>query len=436
MNDDNKEMKDFSFTLHLENESFEKGTFLIAIPGIDEVVTQKNGRLFIKKYFIHNTSNPRTWMIRITSQDESFKKIYSIDICNRRLEPIYGGMVKNDTMNKQVIIKMISYIGLSKKLGNWADAVNKLKSLLVKKESNDIDKTEKRVLLFYQALMVGLTLLSVLIAFKFYFKQYINWKELTDSYKAEQEVNKALFVSQQAEEPAFSLYHKLIIALTSVINSKSTSLILYGPPGMSKTYMVRRTLFFANLKPGRDYIFEKGSAATIRDVYKMLFEARRKILILDDFDTPLKNQDMINFLKSITDSYSRRIISLPTSTEVSSQQDIGQDVPRRFEFRGRLIIITNLRREELDRALLSRCSAMEVSFNAKEIIKALETLLVFMNPEVELKDKLIVFNYIKEQYRKKPTIYIDFRTFKNSIDAYIGDPQNWKEICNLILGIA
>ena len=70
MNNSDREIQDFSFTLHLENESFEKGTFLIAIPGVDEVVTQKHGRLFIKKYFIHNTSNPRTWMIRITSQYE------------------------------------------------------------------------------------------------------------------------------------------------------------------------------------------------------------------------------------------------------------------------------------------------------------------------------------------------------------------------------
>jgi hypothetical protein len=441
-------MQNFSFILNFDKEQFKFGTYLIPIPGIDLITTQRHGKLFVKKYFVHNDKKkiqPR--MIQFTSKDRNFNTLYSIDVCNRRLETVYGAEVKPN-ISRDILIAMVSSFGLVNKFGSFKDSIAKLKSFVVSNESKsrklnkfvveDTDEFElqaQRLMKLYQLALFLTAIAGVYVLFRLWFTRYINWKEEMQAYQAEQEVNKELFKSQEKQEPAFQLYHKLISSIQNVIDSKFKSLVIYGPPGMSKTYIVKRTLFFNDLKPGIDFFIQKGSTSTLQDVYKMLFDARRDILILDDFDTPLRNPDMVNFLKSITDSYFRTVVSLPQSRTMSSEGDEEFDYPKRFEFRGKIIIITNLKKEQIDKALLSRCPALEVSFNSQEVVKALELLIKFMNPEMPLKDKLIVFNYIKKRILKQPNIHVDFRTFKTALDAYSGDNKNWMLTTDIILGI-
>ena len=52
-------------------------------------------------------------------------------------------------------------------------------------------------------------------------------------------------------------------------------------------------------------------------------------------------------------------------------------------------------------------------------------------PLSEIKQE--VFDYIMELYKKDPKIEVNFRSFKNSIDARIGNPMYWKQMVNHIV---
>ena len=156
--------------------------------------------------------------------------------------------------------------------------------------------------------------------------------------------------------------------------------------------------------------------------------------MLDDFDKPLKSDDMVNFLKAITDTYSRRIISMPRRKIMSSGDDqTSESTPESFEYTGKLIIITNLKRDDIDRALLSRIPTLEVAFDSKTVIDATSKMLKFLNPAVPMKIKEEVFVFIKQYYLKHPEITLSFRTFAVAIDARVGDPENWKDMLKYIL---
>lgn len=179
----------------------------------------------------------------------------------------------------------------------------------------------------------------------------------------------------------------------------------------------------------------KGGGLSIAAVYDLLFETRNKILILDDFDTPLRNEDTVNMLKAITDSYDKRILSISREKRMNSGQNQGSsETPSKFEYKGKLVIVTNLKKSEIDRALLSRAPAFEVSFNNKEIIEALQIMLEYINPNVSMEIKKEVLDYILILHKKNPEIQIDFRAFKNSVDARVGNPLYWKEMIQTIVG--
>ena len=219
-----------------------------------------------------------------------------------------------------------------------------------------------------------------------------------------------------------------------VADKKAKSLIICGPPGMSKTYIVRRVFHFKGLTPGKDYWIAKGSSLGIIEAYTLFYKNRDRIIVLDDFDTPLRNEDMINMLKAITDSYSKRVLALPREILISSGEGgtEEQGVPEQFEFRGHLIIITNIEKKHIDRALLSRSPTIEVNFNTKEILEALQSLMKFINPDIHMEMKKEVYNYILE-LKKNSKIHLDFRGFKSAIEVRYCVPEHWKEMTKIIV---
>ena len=422
---------DFSFVLKLHTIRFPNGAKAKEIPGIFEIHTKSDGKLFVKKYFLHYR-NLKPRMIRFTSKDNTFRKIFTLDICNHRLDPIVGIPPKED-MPADKFIKTIAAIAEIKKLGKKQSFSFIDESVLYESDAD----AAKTVLM--GNLLGALIGASIPMAFWlwFKFKQFKRWQIEQATYDAEDDINRKLFKGQKGNETAFNIYSKVERYLQQVIKGQTVALILCGPPGMSKTYTVKRTFHFAGLKPGKDYAVMRGATAEMIDIYQMLFDYREKILVLDDFDSPLGNPDVVNFLKSITDSYSRRIISMPRQREISSgqQSEVAIDVPQRFEFKGKLVIITNLLKSQIDAALLSRAPAVEVNFDQKQVIEALKDLIVYINPRVPMAEKKEVYDYVVYLYNKNPDINLDFRSFTHACDARVGDPEGWKDTVNIIMGV-
>jgi hypothetical protein len=285
---------------------------------------------------------------------------------------------------------------------------------------------------------------GILIALPFIMKFYILMKKLINFVSeyyiesaAEHKINQELFYGQASNEPGFAMFDGLVQYIEHIIDGRANALIICGPPGMSKTYTLRRTFHFKGLLPKRQYVIEKGATLGLPGTFALLYRHRNKILVLDDFDTPLQNPDTINLLKSVTDTYEKRIVSLPREKMIQTYGDGGppeSGLPEKFEFKGQVIIITNLNKRDIDYALLSRAPAYEVKFDSKQILISLDNLYKFVNPKVDNKIKEEVFNYIKLLYRNDPSINVTFRGFKSAVDARIGNPIGWREMVHVIVG--
>lgn len=385
-------------------------------PSVDSAKFKTYGDLFVQKYFIDHGKKPNK-MVAFGSKDSSFSKTIVFIIFDLKMQPAIFFEFKED----------FDINGFLKFVGNF---FSKTKFVIPKARIS-----EQGFAAAIPAIISGILGLASLIMIAVYYFKTIKYaaEEYYVNTTIENELNKELFVGQKKNESGFEMFAKLEGYINMVLEKKTNSLILCGPPGMSKTYMVRRTLYFANKVPGREYRIEKGSALGIAAIYQLLYANRSKLLVLDDFDTPLANEDIVNLIKAATDSYGKRIISLSPEKMIGTQAQTRSEAPVKFEFTGQLILITNKKKEDLDLALRSRSPVVEVLFNTKDVLDSMDKLLKFIAPQVPYQTKLEVFNYIKLLYKNDPRVNVTFRSVKAAIDSRVGNPTDWKDMVKLIV---
>jgi len=420
---------DFNFVLKLDKIKIPNVRRIRRIPDLEKVLI-RGKKLYGVKYFITDAHN-KIRVIRITSPDSNFKTIYTLDIYDEKVNPRIGLQIKENTP-KEKFIEMISNIGIKKVKEDYSPTELFVNQKMLQ-ESNWASKLIEKIETYFPSLMFILGLVSF---FSFYIKDIINWMIETRAETIEErELNNELFTGQKGNEPEFIIYHKIQNYLNSVINKEMIGLLLYGPPGTSKTYIVRRTLHFSGKKPGKNYRIVKGSTLGLLSFYQLLYQNSNKLLILDDFDKPLRDENIVNLLKAATDSYGKRIVSLPLEKIMQSNAErrTKSSTPEKFNYRGQIIILTNLGRNKIDKSILSRIPSVEVYFSTEETIDAVKKMLKYINPSVDIKLKKETLAYILLLYKKNPKIKITFRSVKTSIDARIGNPKFWKEMVEVIV---
>ncbi len=421
---------------------------VIAVPGIEKIQTS-DAKLYAIKFFCHRSD--AVIPIRITSKFGNFKEIYSVDFYDGAHRPVLGFMIKPDMPVGELqrfISDTVSTIKVKKKKGlKESTYVSEyfmtevgfpgVADLIGGMDDGNPGKALSGYLKFVAAVYGIMVVISLVMKYRYYFVRIKNWA--TEKYISgpqEQKLNAQLFQGQTGDDPPFAMYDSMVAFIDQIIKGNNPAFIICGPPGMSKTYMIRRTMYFQGLKPGKHYNIVKGSALGIEDTYSLLYYNRKKILILDDFDTPLRDENMVNLMKSITDSYGKRFISLPRKKTLGSHEagaETQSAVPDKFEFKGQLIIITNLRKRDIDRALLSRAPAFEVNYNTKEVMTAADKLLKFISPEVDMATKKEVYKYVSQLVRQNKRASVDFRKFKLAIDARVGNPYSWKDMVRIMV---
>ena len=415
--------------------------YIKKIPDMETIHTKSSGTLYGIKYMVDSGDGKK--MIRIESKDKSFKSVYAISLYDIKLKPV-GQLILKDGVDKdfmEILSKTITGYKLKSNLKENFISSNFIENILYENEADyaGFEKTMFRV-------KTGLKIGSILQGAFFFFgvtsliyvwyKKIHNW--LTENVivpKEEQKMNEELFVGQTKRDSAFIQYQTTVNHINLLTHGNANAIILCGPPGMSKTYIVKRTLFLDGYIPHKEYIIEKGAAMGLADVYTFLYKNRKKIIVLDDFDSPLKNPDITNMLKSITDTYGKRILSMPREKLIQGgQEQTVYEAPNKFEFSGKLIIVTNLEKKQIEPALLSRAPAHEIHFNTKEILESVEKMMKYISPSVSIEIKQEVFEYLSELYRKDPkNININFRTYVTAIDARVGNPEGWKDMVKLMV---
>lgn len=112
------------------------------------------------------------------------------------------------------------------------------------------------------------------------------------------------------------------------------------------------------------YISIKGNS-TAKGLYRTLFENNGRIIVYDDCDAVLKDDKALCILKGALDSYGRRHIAWNADLK-----DL--DLPRSFEFTGRVIFISNLAQNKIDQAIRSRSMMIDLCMTIEQKVQRMD----------------------------------------------------------------
>ena len=108
--------------------------------------------------------------------------------------------------------------------------------------------------------------------------------------------------------------------------------------------------------------------STPKGLYRLLYENRDGVIVFDDCDSVLKDPVSLNLLKGALDSYSRRIISWRADIK-------DEDLPTTFEFKGRVVFISNLGSSQIDQAIITRSMAVDLSMTTKQKVERMAHIM-------------------------------------------------------------
>lgn len=170
--------------------------------------------------------------------------------------------------------------------------------------------------------------------------------------------------------------------VTMLSNGSQSSVIVSGPGGLGKSHTVYNTLIKNGFKdvttldgfnPGdvlgkKTFVVVKGYS-TAKGLYRTLYENRNGVIVFDDCDSVLRDPVSLNLLKGALDSYSKRIISYKADIR-------DDDLPNVFEFKGRVVFISNLPSNAIDQAIISRSLAVDLTMTDIQKVERMRHLLL------------------------------------------------------------
>lgn len=162
----------------------------------------------------------------------------------------------------------------------------------------------------------------------------------------------------------------------AVYNNTVTGLIVYGPPGVSKTHTViekLNDLILDRIFKGKTQTYVKISGVMkTPHLYKELWDAQQNdcVLVIDDCDSALQDPDSLMLLKAALDSNKKRTVTYNAVSPLLKQYKI----PNTFTFTKSVIFITNtdfkntkaLKIKDHLAAIMSRCHYIDININTDE----------------------------------------------------------------------
>jgi hypothetical protein len=147
--------------------------------------------------------------------------------------------------------------------------------------------------------------------------------------------------------------------------------------------------------------------------------------VFDDCDAVLKDPVALNLLKGALDSYGKRIISWNADMR-------DDDLPRSFEFTGRVIFISNMDQSRIDQAIRSRSMMIDLSMTLDQKIDRMEHIALSAEflPEYDKKIKTDALSLIREI--KDDCKEISLRTLI-AVSKVRASNRDWRDLATYML---
>ena len=177
------------------------------------------------------------------------------------------------------------------------------------------------------------------------------------------------------------------------------ALLVTGLSGLGKSYTVNKTLQesgftdVSNTEEESEYVEKSYKTikgySTPKALYRLLFENKDSILIIDDADSAILDPVAVNLIKAVVDSTAERFVSW----NAEMRED---DLPRSFKFTGGIIFITNLPKSKIPQAIRTRSVIVDVTMTQAEKIERMKHIAfseTFM-PDSSTTAKTLAFEII------------------------------------------
>lgn len=228
----------------------------------------------------------------------------------------------------------------------------------------------------------------------------------------------------------------------ALVKGSFNALFITGKGGVGKTQTVEDVLAQSGLKDGKGY-FKNTGAASAAGIYLLMYHHRNDIIVFDDSDGALGDQDARNLIKAATDTKPTRklvwnkkapFIFDPEETHPAVYKNDLTMAPKYFNFKGRIIFISNLPLDKLDPdgAIRTRAFIINVSPTQEEIFQYMEKIL--MNIKIEggvtmtKQQRLEVLDVIKKSKRKEDA---SLRTLVRALNLAASGAPNWPLLVRL-----
>jgi hypothetical protein len=234
------------------------------------------------------------------------------------------------------------------------------------------------------------------------------------------EADKKIIKVQKEVEYEFQdpreVFEDLATYIDMVVDGDMYSLLLTGQAGVGKTYLVTKKLEQRGLKRNEDY-FKITGKTTAAGMYMTLYQYNGKMILFDDCDSVFGDDNAVNVLKGALDTAKIREISWNSAIPLKTPDK--KDVPKRFDFTGKVIFISNLAKKKVDPAIRSRAFMLEIALTKEDMISRMWSLL----PKVELPSGVVVggairkkaMNMIVEAAEQNENIELNMRTLLKAI---------------------
>jgi len=279
------------------------------------------------------------------------------------------------------------------------------------------------------------------------FVGYINGKAVvrsTSEYYVKRKVDEmSSGVTQyKAPESEFGINQRfsfLAQMVSMIADGTMPSCVITGEGGLGKSYTVMKSLEKAGLKNITDlaqfsvgtrinlskaYRVVKGFS-TAKGLYRTLFESNGMTIVFDDCDSILKDDVARNILKGALDSYSKRYISW-----MADMRD--EDLPKTFEFTGRVIFVSNMPLEKIDQAIRTRCMVVDLSMSEAQKLERMEVIAKSPEflPEISSDAKTMALAFLKSHVGKLPNLSLRSLIQVTKIANRGGE---WREFAKYVL---
>ena len=239
------------------------------------------------------------------------------------------------------------------------------------------------------------------------------------------------------------------LLVMKVLSGHSNALVIMGDAGIGKTFLVEQTLEASGRvweheqreytdeeldelvdQPAPSMVMFSGNT-TPKGIYKNLYDYREGwIIVFDDCDDALIKSP--NIMKSALHNGGRRVISWSSARPE-------KDLPTKFEFKSRVIFISNMTADQIDPAIRSRCDDLNLVLTRDEAHSYIRKCLPFIQTmrtndetgertEIQLPDKVREEIFDKISTQRHGLAEYSFRTFKKAVECYDFAQEHQKEL--------